>query len=55
MGIVHRLKGDAGVIAIKIAVLNQVFDCIDNLQASQNKAKTSLESIIDLLQKVCLL
>lgn len=55
MGIVHGLKGDARVIAVKVAVLNQVFDCIDNLQVSQNKAKSNLESIIDLLQKVCLL
>lgn len=31
VGVVHRLEGDAGVIAVEIAVLDQVFDGIDDL------------------------
>lgn len=35
MGVVHGLEGDAGVIAVEIAVLYQIFDRIDNLQTKQ--------------------
>lgn len=31
MGVVHGLKGDTGVIAIEVAVLDQVLDRVDNL------------------------
>lgn len=31
MGVVHGLKGDARVIAIKVAILYEVFDGINNL------------------------
>lgn len=35
MGVVHGLKGDAGVIAIEVAVLDQILDGIDNLAGGQ--------------------
>jgi hypothetical protein len=31
MGVVHSLKGDARVIAIKIAILDKIFDSLDDL------------------------
>jgi len=31
MGVVHGLKGDAGIIAVKVAVLYEVFDRVDDL------------------------
>lgn len=31
MGVIHGLEGNAGVIAVEIAVLHEVSDCIDNL------------------------
>jgi hypothetical protein len=31
VGIVHSLEGDAGVIAVEIAVLHEIFDSIDHL------------------------
>ncbi len=31
VGIVHGLESDAGIIAVEVAVLDQVFDGIDNL------------------------
>lgn len=31
MGVVHSLKGDSGIIAVKIAVLHEILDDIDNL------------------------
>lgn len=31
MGVVHGLEGDAGVIAVEVAVLDKVLDSIDNL------------------------
>jgi hypothetical protein len=34
VGVVHGLKSDAGVIAVEVAVLNEVLDCIDNLPKS---------------------
>lgn len=34
MGVVHSLEGDPGVIAIKVAVLHEVFYSIDNLELS---------------------
>lgn len=32
MGIVHGLEVETGVIAVEVAVLNQVFDSIDHLR-----------------------
>ena len=32
MGVVHSLEGDTGVIAIEVAVLDKVFDSIDDLE-----------------------
>ena len=31
MGVVHGLKGDAGVIAVEVAVLDEVLDGVDDL------------------------
>jgi hypothetical protein len=31
MGIVHGLQRDTGIIAVKVAILDKVFDGIDNL------------------------
>ena len=35
VGVVHSLESDSGVIAIEVAVLNQVFDRVDDLQRCQ--------------------
>ena len=32
MGVVHRLEGDTGVIAVEITVLDEIFDGIDYLE-----------------------
>lgn len=32
MGVVHGLEGNAGVIAIEVAVLHEIFDCFDDLR-----------------------
>lgn len=29
--VVHGLEGDAGVVAVEVAVLDEVFDCVDDL------------------------
>lgn len=34
MGVVHGLESYAGVIAVEIAVLHKIFDCIDHLLMS---------------------
>lgn len=31
VGVVHGLEGNARVIAVKVAVLDKVLDCVDNL------------------------
>ena len=31
MGVVHGLEGDAGVIAVEVAVLDEIFDGVDDL------------------------
>lgn len=31
MGVVHGLKGDAGVIAVEVAILHEIFDGVDDL------------------------
>ena len=33
VGIVHGLEGDAGVIAVEVAILYEVFDGVDDLEA----------------------
>jgi hypothetical protein len=35
VGVVHGLESDSGIIAVEVAVLNKVFDGIDNLSCSQ--------------------
>lgn len=32
VGVVHSLEGNAGVIAVEVAVLNEILDCIDDLR-----------------------
>ena len=39
VGVVHSLERDPGVIAIEVAVLDQVLDGIDNLKSNQNKSR----------------
>ena len=34
MRVIHGLKGDTGVIAVEVAVLHQVFDGVDDLEAT---------------------
>ena len=34
MRVVHSLEGDAGVIAVEVAVLYEVFDGVDDLVAA---------------------
>jgi hypothetical protein len=34
MGVVHGLEGNARVIAVEVAVLDKVLDCIDQLRSS---------------------
>jgi hypothetical protein len=31
VGVVHGLEGDAGVIAVEVAVLDEVLDSVDDL------------------------
>ena len=31
MGVVHGLQGNARVIAVEVTVLDEIFDCIDDL------------------------
>ena len=31
MGVVHGLQGDSGVIAVEVAVLDEILDSVDNL------------------------
>lgn len=31
MGVVHGLKGETAVIAVEVAVLDKILDCVDNL------------------------
>jgi hypothetical protein len=31
VGVVHGLESNAGIIAVEIAVLDQVLDCVDRL------------------------
>jgi hypothetical protein len=31
VGVVHGLKGNAGVIAIEVAILYEIFNCVDHL------------------------
>lgn len=55
MRIVHCLKGNAGVIAVKVAILDQVLDGIDNLGNHQSmlvivQRSTCLLQQIGLLQ-----
>lgn len=35
MGVIHGLEGDAGVIAVKVTVLNEVLDGVDNLKVER--------------------
>ena len=37
MGVVHGLESDTGVITIEVAVLNEIFDGIDDLELSELK------------------
>ena len=32
VGVVHGLQRDTGVIAVEVAVLDEILDCIDNLE-----------------------
>ena len=54
MGVVHGLEGEAGVIAIEVAVLYKVFDSIDNLNPASVYFR-SYSMIAYLLEQVSLL
>ena len=34
MGVVHSLEGDAGIIAVEVAVLDEILDSVDHLERS---------------------
>jgi hypothetical protein len=36
VGVVHRLQRDTGVIAVEVAVLNEVFDRVDDLRVQRS-------------------
>jgi hypothetical protein len=38
VGVVHGLEVDAGIIAVKVAVLHEVFDSINHLQLSDTSS-----------------
>lgn len=40
VGVVHGLKGEAGVVAIEVAVLHEIFDRIDDLEQSVSRRLT---------------
>jgi hypothetical protein len=52
--VVHGLEGDTGVIAVEVAVLDEILDCIDDLWESV-KALKGYEHATDLFQHICLL
>jgi hypothetical protein len=39
MGVVHGLEGDTGVITVEIAVLDEVFDGIDDLERELERSE----------------
>jgi hypothetical protein len=39
MGVVHSLECDTGVIAVEVAVLNEILDGIDNLHVRRTVSK----------------
>ena len=55
MGVVHSLESDAGVIAVEVAVLYEVFDGVDDLVAALNICSRSGSKIAYLLEQVGLL
>lgn len=55
MGVVHGLEGDAGVIAVEIAVLHEVLDGIDDLNRWLERLEDRrIMQETDLLQQVSL-
>lgn len=50
--VVHGLEGDAGVIAVEIAVLDKVFDGVDDLVCKSVSARADMMLITDLLQEL---
>jgi hypothetical protein len=48
------LKGNTGVIAVEVAVLDEILNCIDDLEKLVRRAK-SYEYATDLLQHISLL
>lgn len=56
MGIVHGLEGDTGVITVEVAVLDQVFDGVDDLEAGLNDGfRIGLAFVLYLLEQIGLL
>lgn len=46
MGVIHGLEGDAGVIAVEVAVLDKVLDCVDHLGPVRGAMKQDSECLI---------
>ena len=58
MGVIHGLERNSGVIAIEVAVLNEVFDSIDDLVGAKLASNGYLHCnlwVTYALQKTCLL
>jgi len=53
MGIVHSLQSDAGVIAVEVAVLDEVFDGVNDLHTLG--ASIERQGLPDLLESCCLI
>lgn len=54
MRVVHGLEGDAGVIAVEVAVLNEVLDGIDDLEIVSVLIDAWTQWCSYPLQEVCL-
>jgi hypothetical protein len=52
VGIIHGLQGDTGVIAVEVAVLNQILDRINDLLMLGIILEGCITSVTDLLQQV---
>lgn len=57
MGVVHGLEGDAGVIAVEVAVLDEILDGVDDLEglSAWMRCERRRDPPSYLLQQLCLL
>jgi hypothetical protein len=47
VGVVHGLEGDAGVIAVEVTVLDEIFDGFDDLASPVSIKKSTSASPVD--------